>query len=528
MATTLAYTPLEEIEQIHADLRAGFATGKTKSIAFRKYLLLQLAYMLQDNSDAFVEALAKDLGRPQLETTFLEIGGSLSELVEAYKNVDAWAAPEKPPRKLNFMFMNPVSYKEPKGTVMIIAAYNYPLFLTFVPLAGAIAAGNTVVLKPSEACAAVARLMTELMPKYVDPAYIRVVNGAVAETTKMLDLPWDHILYTGSARVGKIVATAAAKHLTPVSLELGGKSPVFVDPSSDLKLAAKRILWGKIANGGQTCVAPDYVMVPKEGQDKLVEEFKNAYAEFYPEAITTPPTAPHNTTTKMVNEAAFKRVYGILANTKGNVVFGGTELSDEATKFIAPTVVRDVGFQDSLMSEEIFGPVLPIVPVENMDAALDYVNAHGHPLALYVFTQNDALKKKIFTNTQSGSATANETIIIPGITGLPFGGVGGSGYGAHTGKHGFDMFTHVRASIDVPGWIDKLLGARYPPYTDKKLNLLKTTLMPKLPARPKGPPAVATSASGGARKWFLLALAVAVAGALTKLKTAGVGLVRGA
>ncbi|KAJ7137790.1 NAD-dependent aldehyde dehydrogenase [Mycena epipterygia] len=509
---TLAYTPLAEIDQIHKELRAGFNSGKTKSLAYRKYQLLQLAYLVQDNADALVDAVTQDLGRPPIETHFLEIGASIGEAMEAYRSVETWAKPEKPPLSLSFAFMRPVTYKEPKGVVLIISPFNYPLWLCMSPLAGAIAAGNAIVLKPSELCPVFASLLTELIAKYLDPSLIRVVNGAIPETTKLLDLPWDHILYTGSGRVGRVVATAAAKHLTPVTLELGGKSPVFLDPSSDLQLAARRILWGKFANAGQTCVAPDYVLVPKASQDIFVEALKTAYAGFFPDSDT-----PQNIT-KLVTHQAFKRVNGMLQATQGTVVCGGD--TNEAQRFIAPTIVKDVKGDDSLMSDEIFGPILPIVPVEDLDAGIAYVNAHDHPLALYVFSQDEAYKKKVFSSTQSGSAVANETIIIPGATGLPFGGVGPSGSGGyHTGKYGFQMFTHFRASMDTPGWIDKLLGFRFPPYTPKTLQTLKTRMpTPKLPARPKGPPGAATGGAS-AQKWFLLAFAMAVVAALTRLKT---------
>jgi aldehyde dehydrogenase (NAD+)/aldehyde dehydrogenase (NAD(P)+) len=380
-------------------------------------------------------------------------------------------------------------------------------------VAGALAAGNAIVLKPSESCPATAALLADLIPKYLDPSVVRVVNGAIPETTKLLSLPWGHILYTGNGHVGRIVATAAAKTLTPVSLELGGKSPVFVDPATDMQLAAKRILWGRFANGGQTCVAPDYVLVPKTAQDSLVEAMKTAYANFYPETTGDSPIPPQNVT-KMVHQRAFDRVNGLLQNTQGTIVVGGQ--NDAATRYIAPTIVKDVKIDDSLMSEEIFGPVLPIVPVDDLDSGLEYVNSHDHPLALYVFSQNEAYKNKVFSNTQSGSAVANETTLIPGVAGLPFGGTGGSGSGYHTGKFGFLMFTHLRASIDSPGWMDKILGFRFPPYTSSSLAKLKRTMGVKLPPRPTGPPAV--TANGTRRKWFLLAFAVAILGALTKMK----------
>ncbi|KAJ7172042.1 NAD-aldehyde dehydrogenase [Mycena filopes] len=513
---TLAYTPVDEIEKIQAELRAGFNSGKTKSVAYRKYQLLQLAYLVQDNAKAFEEALAHDLGRPAQESQFLEINSSIGEIMEAYKNVETWAKPDKPARSINWMFMTPLVYKEPKGVVLIISPFNYPMWLCFSPLAGAIAAGNAVVVKPSEACPAVATLLADLLPKYIDRSLIRVVNGAIPETTKLLDLPWDHILYTGSGRVGKIVAMAAAKHLTPVTLELGGKSPVFVDPAGDMQLAARRILWGKATNAGQTCVAPDYVLVPRAAQDSFVEALKTAYTSFYPEtAGESSPAAKHMS--RMVNGQAFTRVNGLLQNTKGTVVAGGE--TDEAQKYISPTIVKDVKLDDSLMSEEIFGPVLPIVPVDDLDAGIAYVNAHDHPLALYVFTQDEAYKSKVFGSTQSGSAVANETIISPAVTGLPFGGIGASGGGGyHTGKYGFMMFTHLRASIDTPGWIDKILGFRFPPYSQNKLDKIHSRLAIKLPARPNGPPLAGATSGGAARKWFLLAFALAVVGALTKMK----------
>ncbi|KAJ7632988.1 NAD-aldehyde dehydrogenase [Roridomyces roridus] len=509
----LAYTPLDDITKIHAELKAGFQTGKTKSLAYRKYQLLQLGYLIKDNAKRFEEALAQDLGRHAFESYFLEVNASLSEILECYKSVDAWAKPDKPAFNVNFVFMKPTTYKVPKGVVLVISPFNYPMWLIATPLAGAIAAGNAVVIKPSESCPATAALWTELLPKYLDSSLISIVNGAIPETTRLLELPWGHVLYTGSGRVGRIVARAAANTLTPVSLELGGKSPVFIDPDCDFKFAAKRLLWGKFTNAGQTCVAPDYVFVTKGSQDAFIEALKLTYESFYPETTGPSPKPPQNVT-KMVNAQAFTRVNGLLQNSKGTVVCGGQ--TDEVQRFIAPTIVRDVKLDDSLMSEEIFGPLLPIVPVDNLDEAIAYVNAHDHPLALYVFTQNEVFKKKVFENTLSGSAVANETIIIPGVPGLPFGGIGASGSGYHTGKYGFDMFTHFRASMDTPGWIDKILGFRFPPYTDQSVATLRSRMPIKLPARPAGPPTGATSTTQ--RKWFLLAFALAIVGALTRMK----------
>ncbi|KAL9710113.1 Hexadecenal dehydrogenase [Leucoagaricus gongylophorus] len=507
----LRYTSLEEIEKIHANLRNGFCSGRSKIIEYRKYQLLQLAYMIQDNSQRFQDALAADLGRPSFESQFLEINGSIMEARNAWANVDKWAKPEKPSFSINFTPMRPVIYKEPKGVVLIMSPFNYPMWLTFSPLAGAIAAGNAVVIKPSESTPHVSSLLAELVSKYLDPELVAVVNGGIPETTRILELPWDHILYTGNGRVGRIVSAAAAKYLTPVSLELGGKSPVFIDPNCDLETAAKRILWGKVVNAGQTCVAPDYVLVPKDFQDRFAGALQAVRDKFYPESVSTP-----GIYSRLITTQAFQRVKGLLDNTKGKIVFGGE--SNETTKFIAPTLVKDVPFNDSLMSEEIFGPILPIVPVKDVDEAIAFVNDNDHPLSLYVFSKDDAFKQKVFKRTQSGAAVANEVVIHPGIDGLPFGGTGPSGSGYHSGKYSFDMFTHLRSSLDAPSWIDWIIGWRFPPYT-KRSYKGAARLLKSLPPRPAGPPR--TGAVNGAAKkwwgkWFILAFAATIVSRLTK------------
>jgi aldehyde dehydrogenase (NAD+)/aldehyde dehydrogenase (NAD(P)+) len=504
----LVYTPLEDIPTILSELRQGFLSGKLRPIAYRKYQILQLAYLLQDNSQRFQDALAADLGRPPLEAHTLDIAPSLSEIKNYYANVEKWSKPDRPPLSFNYTAMRPLVRKEGKGVVLIICPFNYPLFLSLGPIAAALAAGNAVVLKPSELTPAVSSLFSELFPKYLDPQLVRVVNGAIPETSKLLELQWDHILFTGSGAVGKIVASAAAKHLTPVTLELGGKSPVIIDPNCDLKTAARRILWGKFANAGQTCVAPDYILVPKGFQDTLVESLKETHARFYPEG-------DEGHFSRLVSPRAFSRVNKLLKDSKGTIVFGGE--TKEETKYIAPTVLKDVQPDDSLMSEELFGPVLPILTVENVDEAISFINAHDHPLAIYVFSQDPAFKAKVFNNTQSGAAVANETLFHCAVDGLPIGGIGPSGYGAHTGKYGFDTFTHFRATMDSPSWLDKLLSGRYPPYTAKKQKDMLRFLTPSLPTRPSGPPGAADAGLQIAQsKWFLLALvALPVTGLLT-------------
>ncbi|KAF9443399.1 aldehyde dehydrogenase [Macrolepiota fuliginosa MF-IS2] len=479
----LQYTSLEDIEKIHTTLRNGFHSGKSKNVKYRKYQLLQLAYMIKDNVERFEEALTADLGRPPFESHFLEIVPSLMEILSAWSSVEKWAKPERPPFSINAAPLRPVVHKEPKGVVLVINPFNFPIWTCINPLVGAIAAGNAIVIKPSEMGPHVSTLFADLIPKYLDPELVAVVNGAAPEATKLLELRWDHIWYTGGGRVGRIVSTAAAKHLTPVSLHLGGKSPVFVDPNCDLETAATRILWGKVINAGQVCLAPDYVLVPRDFQSKLVDALKEAANKFYPDSASKPGAC-----SRLITPQAFNRVKGLLDNTKGSIVFGGE--TDAASKFIAPTAVKDVGADDSLMSEEIFGPVLPIVPVKDVDEAIAFVNDHDNPLALYVFSKDEAYKKKVFGNTQSGAAIANEVVVHAGIKGLPAGGIGPSGHGYYTGKYSFDVFTHLRSSMDSPSWIDKILGFRFPPYNDLESARAASLLRKSLPRRPTGPPKV--------------------------------------
>lgn len=259
---------------------------------------------------------------------------------------------------------------------------------------------------------------------------------------------------------------------------MAGKSPVVIDPHCDIKIAAKRIFWGKVANAGQICLAPDYVLVPRDFQDTFIEAMKEVHQSFFPSGSRS-----SDSFSRIISEQHTRRLKKLIEETQGTIVFGGEV--DVSQKYVAPTLVRDVPENDSLMSEELFGPVLPIIPVEDVDEAIEIINRHDHPLALYVFTKDSAFKAKVFDNTQSGSAIANEVVIQAGADGLPMGGIGPSGTGNYTGKYGFDMFTHFRAVMDSPGWIDWIMGGRYPPYHADSLNLLRRMLLPSLPARPK-------------------------------------------
>ncbi|KAG2156901.1 Aldehyde/histidinol dehydrogenase [Suillus bovinus] len=477
MAPELKFTTLEEIDEIYSTLNKTFRSGKTKPIAFRKVQILQLGYLLQDNLERFKEALAIDLGRPSLESSFLELDSTISDCKIAYDRVEKWARTEKAPFNIKFAAFRPVIRKEPKGVVLSISPFNYPVWLALGPVIGAIAAGNCVVLKPSELAAATSGLIAELIPKYMDNDVIRVVLGAVPETSKLMEYQWGHVLYTGNGRVGKIIGVAAAKTLSPISLELGGKSPVVIDPKCNFKIAARRILWGKCANAGQTCVAPDYVLVPRSSEDAFIKALKDAHDEFYPSGATNTQDISH-----IISSAHFHRLKNLLDNTSGTIIFGGQ--TDESRKFIAPTVVKGIQGEDSLMSDELFGPILPIMAVDDVDAAIAYINAHDHPLALYCFSSDTAFKNKVFDNTQSGSAVANDVLLHCGTDGLPFGGIGPSGSGYHARGFTFDMFTHLRASLDSPGWIDNILAGRFPPYSPEKLASLRN-FGTKLPPRPR-------------------------------------------
>ncbi|KAI0708464.1 NAD-dependent aldehyde dehydrogenase [Earliella scabrosa] len=470
--SSLTYTPVEDIPQIHARARRAFLSGKTKSIVFRKEQIAQVGHMLKDNESRIVEALKHDLGRPSLETEFLDLAGVYIDVRAAYDNVEKWAATQKAEFNLSFWAMSPKVRSEPKGAVLIIAPFNGPVIMLMSPLIGAIAGGNAVVMKPSEQTPATSALFAELIPQYLDQELYHVINGGIPETTKVLELQWDHILYTGNGRVARIVAAAAAKHLTPLTLELGGKNPVVIDPRYDVKLAARRILWGRFLNAGQVCVCPEYVLVPRDFQDTLVEAMKEIYHSFYPDG-----PKKSESLARIVGEGHARRIKNLIDQTKGTIVFGGD--ADVSEKYIAPTLVKDVQGDDS----EIFGPVLSLVPVKDVDEAIEFINARDHPLAVYAFSYDNAFLDKVFLNTQSGAAVANDTMVHVGVPGIPMGGIGPSGYGYYTGKDMFEQFTHKRACINNPSWVDKLgFGCRYPPY--KSLKPMQA-LMPSLPPRPK-------------------------------------------
>ncbi|KAG8947663.1 hypothetical protein FRC04_010597 [Tulasnella sp. 424] len=470
--SVLQYTPLDEIPKIREHLKATFNSGRLRPLDYRKQQLLRLVHLLDSNAARFEEALKLDLGRHALETTFTDLNGLIADLMYLYDNFEVWAKPQKPAFNLKFWAFSPVVRKVPKGVVLVIGPSNYPLISTLCFLGAAIVAGNACVVKMSELTPNTSATLTELLPNYLDQDLFRIVNGSIPEITAVLQLQWDHIVFTGSPAVGRIVAAAAAKHLTPTTLELGGQNPVFCDPKVDMYLTARRLLCSKALNAGQTCTTVNHIFVPYEAQDALAEAFVKVYKEFYPEG---PEKAAIST---LVTDVAYKRVKGLLEKTKGEVVCGGQY--DEGRRFIAPTVLKNVALDDAVMASELFGPILPIVPIKNFQEALDWTNAHGHPLSAYVFTDDPKFKEYIFENTQSGQFVVNDTNVQAAIQTLPFGGVGESGNGMVKGQYSFDTLSHFRATCESPRFVDMIMGWRFPPYTDAKVKQA-SALKPSIP-----------------------------------------------
>ncbi|MCL4134849.1 UNVERIFIED_CONTAM: hypothetical protein GTU68_022009 [Idotea baltica] len=383
--------------------------------------------------------------------------------------IDQWTRPEKVPATLVTLFDQSVIYPSPYGVVLVLGAWNYPLQLPLLPVSGAIAAGNCVIIKPSEMAPATAALLAQLIPKYLDPECYRVVLGGIPETTELLKEKFDHIFYTGSTHVGKIVREAANKHLTPTTLELGGKSPVYIDETVNMDIAVKRIIWGKCINMGQTCVAPDYILCTKAVQEKFIEKAKEAIKEWYGEDPKQSPDL-----CRIINDRNFSRIVEYLKDGKP-VVGGGF---DAAERWIEPTILVDVSADSKVMTEEIFGPILPIMTVNSPTDAINFVNAREKPLAFYVFSENDALVDILLNEVSFGGSTVNDVIFHLAVPGLPFGGVGNSGMGAYHGKASFDTFSHRKSCLirNYNRIADFIGSYRYAPYSDGKVTFLSFML----------------------------------------------------
>ncbi|KJE97385.1 aldehyde dehydrogenase type III-PG [Capsaspora owczarzaki ATCC 30864] len=463
------YTPVAEIPKIVAELRESFQQGVALEIPYRKKQLLALARMCTDNEEQFAEALKKDLNKPKAESVLFDIRFVAGEVARLLEHIDEWATAEAPTVPLLNKLDGNRLVRDPLGVVLVIGAWNFPLMVSLCPMAGAIAAGNTVIVKPSELASHTAQLLSKLLPAYLDPKAYRVVNGGISETSALLEQRFDSICYTGGGAVAKIIMKAAANHLTPVLLELGGKNPVYVAEDADLAIAARRILWGRLLNAGQTCLSPDYVLIDKKLQPAFLEAARAALNEFYgPDPKASPDLS------RIINDAHWKRLSALL--TSGTVAIGGQ--TDAATRYIAPTILVDVPHDAPVMQNEVFGPILPIINVSSIDEAIKFITSRDKPLATYLFTRNSKLQDEFLKRTSSGSTCVNDTILQGGVHGLPFGGVGASGMGSYHGKYSFEAFSHLRAVVYKNPGMEIVNTIRYPPYSDKKISWVSWLMIP--------------------------------------------------
>jgi aldehyde dehydrogenase (NAD+) len=444
-----------------AGLRATFQSGRTRPLEWRRRQLHGIARMMQERETELVAALVEDLRKPLQEAWMAELSFVQGEASYASRQLSRWAAPRRVRTPLVGQPGRSEILPEPLGVGLIIGAWNYPIQGTLGPLVGALAAGCCAIVKPSEVSAATSHAIARLLPLYVEPDAVAVVEGGVDETGALLQQRFDRIVYTGNGTVGRIVMAAAAKHLTPVTLELGGKSPCIVTRRADLESAARRIAWGKWLNAGQTCIAPDYLLVEQGLGPTLVERLRAQVAKMYGE---NPQRSPDFA--RIVNARHLRRIARYLE--AGRVAFGGEIDPDD--RYVAPTVMLDVPPDAPAMTEEIFGPVLPIVEVPDLDAAIRWVVEREKPLALYVFGSADE-GDEVVARTSAGQVCVNDTMMFMAVPGLPFGGVGAAGTGSYTGPHGFETFSHAKPVMRRGRMLD--LDARYPPYTAGKLRLLR-------------------------------------------------------
>jgi aldehyde dehydrogenase (NAD+) len=434
------------------------------NIEYRKETLTRLLYSIEENESRIIEAIYKDFKKPEFETVLTETNYVIGELKQTIKNIKCWAKPKRVlPSILNFPSSDFI-YSEPYGKVLVISTWNYPFQIALCPLIAAVAAGNSVVLKPSELTPNTSNIIAEIISKVFTKNHVEVIEGGVEVSQNLLAQKWDYIFFTGSVAVGKIVAKAAAEYMTPVTLELGGKSPCIIDETANIKLAAKRIVWGKFINAGQTCIAPDYILVQNKVKSELIEHLKieitNAYSD-------NPELSPDYT--RIVNTRNWERLNALIEPEK--VLFGGQKNFDD--RYLAPTLIDETSFESPVMKEEIFGPLLPILTYENESELDEIISKNDKPLSLYVFTTKNKFAEKIIQKFSFGGGCVNDTLIHFSNSRLPFGGVGNSGIGAYHGKTSFDTFSHKKAIVKKANWLD--LPMRYAPYKGK-LALIRKIL----------------------------------------------------
>jgi len=445
-----------------ARLRRSFESGRTRPLEWRLQQLREIDRMMSEHEADFADALRKDLGKCLFEAVMTEMSFVQAEARYARKHLAGWMRARSVRTPLMAQPGRSWIEPEPKGVVLIIAPWNYPLSMVVAPLVGAVAAGNCAVLKPSEVTAHTSAAIARILPRYLDPEAFAIIEGGVPETTALLAQRFDHILYTGNERVARIVMTAAAQHLTPVTLELGGKSPCLIDRDADIEVAATRIAWGKFINAGQTCIAPDHVLVHRDVATRFIDALAARIREFYG---SDPAQSPDYC--RIASERHTERFSRLLA---GQRIHTGGQV-DVANRYVAPTIVLDPDPDCELMQEEIFGPVLPVITVDEMHQAIQYVAARPKPLALYLFSRSAELERAALNRISAGSVCINDAVIFMVSPELPFGGVGNSGMGRYSGWYGFETFSHMRPVMKRSFRFDAPL--RYPPYTTAKARLLK-------------------------------------------------------
>jgi aldehyde dehydrogenase (NAD+) len=454
------YTPEAEVEAAYNTLQATFRSGKTKEIAWRKWQLKQLWWMIEENEQRIVEALHKDMNKPVFETTFTESMTIKTDIVEHLKNIDKWTAerPTDTPLAMKAV-LRPTIRPEPLGVALIIGPWNFPISLVLQPMIAAITAGCAVMLKPSEVTQAAQALLVDLIPKYMDPSAIRIVTGGPAETGSLIARKWDHIFFTGSVNVARYVAAAAAKNLTPTVLELGGQCPAIVTKTADVETAARQIAWAKFLNSGQICLTVNHVFAHPDVEKKLIERMTFYFNEFK--------KGKTSEMTHIVNDKNFERLKALLEKTDGKVECGG-EL-DASTRCITPSVVSNVTMKDSLLSEELFGTICPVLR-SSTDEAIESINSLSRPLAIYIFSKDQKEIDKVISSTISGGVTVNGVLIHAAVPGAPFGGVGDSGHGSYHGDYGFRSFSHMRVIARPTSVFSKVSSFLLPPYSPDRVK----------------------------------------------------------
>jgi acyl-CoA reductase-like NAD-dependent aldehyde dehydrogenase len=456
---------MKKIDELMAKQKVFFAKGDLQVIAFRKELLKNLKTVVLKYSDSIAEALNKDLGKSPFEAYATETGLILEEISNHINHLSKWTRPKKVKSPMVHFISKSQIYPEPFGNVLIFGTWNYPFQINLVPLIGAISAGNCAIIKPSEftphSSALLAKLIEEVFPEEI----VSVIQGGVEESQFLLSRKFDMIFFTGSTKVGRIILEGASKYLTPVCLELGGKSPCIVDETANVDLSARRIVWGKFVNAGQTCIAPDYVFAHRNVKDQLLIKMQEYIKVFFGQ---DPKFSPDYA--RIINLANLNRLASLLS--AGKLITGGQVIPEE--RYLSPTIIDEINPSDPIMQEEIFGPILPIMTYSNFEEVKAYVNANPKPLALYYFTQNRDNKKRIIREISSGTVCINETVMQFGNSHLPFGGVGNSGFGKYHGKFSFDTFSHFKAVLQKSTLVD--LPFRYPPYTKAKLRIIKLFL----------------------------------------------------